>query len=101
MAVAFLREFKIDDGDRSTTNCDAVLERLDLEKNCPAGLIVHTVGWAEEAAVFRILDVWESRAEGEASIRDRLEPLLDEGPINPDNAVMPDREDLRPARRRR
>jgi hypothetical protein len=92
MAVAFLQEFKINDDDRSTANYDAVLERLDLENNRPAGLIVHTAGWDEQGGVFRIFDVWESRAEGEAFMRDRLQPLLDEGPINPDNAAMPDRD---------
>jgi len=40
MAVAFVQEFEIVSGDRSTTNYDAVAERLGRE--VPAGLIVHT-----------------------------------------------------------
>src|SRR5439155_11884485 len=59
MAVAFVQEFEITSGDRSTSNYDAVASRLQGE--APEGLIVHTAGWDEEHGVFRILDVWESR----------------------------------------
>jgi hypothetical protein len=94
MAVAFLQEFTIDDDDRTTTNYDSIMERLDLGNNAPDGLIVHTAGWDEDGGVFRIFDVWESREQGEAFMRDRLQPLLEEGPANPDNAAMPDREGM-------
>jgi hypothetical protein len=92
MAVAFIQEFAINDDDRSTTNYDAVSERLDLDNNPADGLIVHTAGWDEEGGVFRIFDVWESREQAEAFMRDRLQPVLEEGPVNPDNASPPDRE---------
>jgi hypothetical protein len=92
MAVAFIQEFSISDDDRSTSNYDAVNERLDLDSNPADGLIVHTAGWDEDAGVFRIFDVWESREQAEAFLRDRLQPILEEGPVNPDNAAPPDRE---------
>jgi hypothetical protein len=92
MAVAFIQEFSISDDDRSTANYDAVNERLDLDSNPADGLIVHTAGWDEDAGVFRIFDVWESREQAEAFMRDRLQPILEEGPVNPDNASPPDRE---------
>jgi hypothetical protein len=90
--IAFIQEFAISDDDRSTTNYDAINERLDLDNNPADGLIVHTAGWDEDAGVFRIFDVWESRDQAEAFVRDRLQPILEEGPVNPDSAAAPDRE---------
>lgn len=92
MPIAFIQEFAISDDDRSTANYDAINERLDLDNNPADGLIVHTAGWDEDAGVFRIFDVWESREQAEAFVRDRLQPILEEGPVNPDNAAPPDRE---------
>jgi hypothetical protein len=94
MAVAFVQEFRINSDDRSTTNYDAIAEQLDLDGDKPAGLIVHTAGWDEEGHVFRIFDVWESREHGERFMRERLQPLLEQGPANPENSAMPDREGM-------
>jgi hypothetical protein len=90
--IAFIQEFAISDDDRSTANYDAINERLDLDNNPADGLIVHTAGWDEDAGVFRIFDVWESHEQAEAFVRERLQPILEEGPVNPDNAAPPDRE---------
>jgi hypothetical protein len=63
MAVAFIQEFTIQD--RSTTNYDAISERVRVGP--PAkGLIVHTAGFDDDAGVFRIFDVWETREQAEA-----------------------------------
>ena len=43
MPVAFVQEFEVVSGDRSTTNYDAVAARL--EGASPQGLIVHTAGF--------------------------------------------------------
>jgi hypothetical protein len=94
MAAVFIQEFTISDDDRSTANYDAINERLDLENNPVDGLIVHTAGWDEDAGVFRIFDVWESREQGEAFMRERLQPILEEGPVNPESAEPPDREGI-------
>jgi hypothetical protein len=74
MAVAYIQEFPIRD-DLSTTNYDAVVAALDL-KSAPDGLIVHTAGFDHDAGVFRIFDVWESRAQGERFTEQQLGPII-------------------------
>ena len=60
MPVAFIQEFAIED--RSTTNYDAISERL--RGGPPAeGLIIHTAGFDDDAGVFRIFDVWGSEEQ--------------------------------------
>jgi hypothetical protein len=76
MAIAYVQEFKILDGDTSTTNYDAVNAALDL-KSAPDGLLIHTAGFDHDAGVFRILDVWETRAQGEKFINERLNPIIE------------------------
>ena len=62
MAIAFIQEFTIQD--RSTTNYDAISDRV--RGGTPAeGLIIHTAGFDDEAGVFRIFDVWETREQAE------------------------------------
>ena len=62
MAIAFIQEFTIQD--RSTTNYDAISDRV--REGPPAeGLIIHTAGFDDEAGVFRIFDVWETREQAE------------------------------------
>ena len=76
MAVAFIQEFKIQDGDTSTTNYDAVVAALNLQ-DAPDGLLIHTAGFDNDAGVFRILDVWETREQGEKFINERLNPIIE------------------------
>ena len=76
MAVAFVQEFEIEDGDTSTTNYDAVVAELDLQ-DVPDGLLIHTAGFDHETGVFRIFDVWETREQGEKFINDRLGPITE------------------------
>lgn len=75
MAVAYVQEFRIIDGDTSTTNYDAVTKALDLDK-APDGLIAHTAGFDHDRGVFRIFDVWESREAGQRFIDEQLTPVL-------------------------
>jgi hypothetical protein len=91
MAVAFVQEFQIQGGDRSTTNYDAVAERLNVAEP-PEGSIVHTAGFDEDAGVFRIFDVWETREDGERFIREQLQPILAELMASRPDATPPDRE---------
>jgi hypothetical protein len=74
VAVVYIQEFPIQSED--TSNYDAVVAALDL-KGPPDGLIVHTAGFDRDAGVFRILDVWESKAQGERFNNDRLGPILE------------------------
>ena len=76
MAIAFVQEFKIKDGDTSTANYDAVAEALDL-KAAPDGLLIHTAGFDHDAGVFRIVDVWETREQGEMFINGRLKAVIE------------------------
>ena len=78
MATAFIQEFTIVDGDTSTTNYDAVTAKLDLQGAAPQGLLLHSAGFDHDAGVFRIFDVWETRADGERFITEKLEPAVEE-----------------------
>jgi hypothetical protein len=90
MAVAFVQEFAIEGDDRSTTNYDAISERLDARNDPPAGAIFHTAGFDEEAGVFRIFDVWESREQAERFVTERVMPLVAE--VAGDAAAAPQRQ---------
>jgi hypothetical protein len=76
MAIAYLQEFEIKDGDTSTTNYDAVTTALDL-KDAPEGLLIHTAGFDLDAGLFRIFDVWETRELGEKFMNERLNPIIE------------------------
>ena len=91
MAVAMIQEFKIQGDDRTTTNYDAIQERLNARENPPEGGIFHTAGFDEDAGVFRIFDVWETREHGERFINERLMPILEELGRGP-NLTPPDRQ---------
>ena len=91
MAVAYVQEFAI--VDRSTKNYDFVADKIG---NGPFdGLIVHTAGFDDEAGVFRILDVWETREHAERFLAEHVNPLMEAGPDsfpNPDNFTPPSRD---------
>ena len=74
MAIVYVQEFDVPAGDRSTTNYDAIRERLGAESDVPAGLVVHTAGFAGD--VFRIMDVWESEAAWNQFRDGRLMPVI-------------------------
>lgn len=76
MPVAYIQEFRIEGDDRSTTNYDAINEQLNTRDDPPDGGILHTAGFDEDAGVFRIFDVWETREQGERFMRERLEPII-------------------------
>src|SRR4051794_4379237 len=92
MAVAWVQEFEISGDDRSTNNYDALTTRIDVEGNPPDGLIADTAGWDEEGGVFRVFSIWDTAEQQQRFLQERLQPLLAEGPVNPDNAAMPDRD---------
>jgi hypothetical protein len=78
MAVAFIQEWTTQGDDRSTTNYDAISDPLNARDDPPDGGIFHTAGWDEEAGVFRIFDVWETREHCERFLKERLRPLVEE-----------------------
>ena len=76
MAVAYVQEFAIVEGDTSTANYDTVVAQLGLD-DAPDGLVVHSAGFDHEKGVFRIFDVWESRQAGEQWMETVLNPVLE------------------------
>jgi hypothetical protein len=73
MAIGVLTE--VDEG--TLEQYDQVNERLQMQGDPPAGMIVHTAG-AKEGGGFRIFDVWESRDVFENFQQDRLGPVVTE-----------------------
>jgi hypothetical protein len=76
MAIAVVQDWIEEETDRSTTNYDAISERLQAQDQPPAGLLVHTAGFTGNG--FRIFEVWESREDYERFVEERLMPLIQE-----------------------
>ena len=90
MAVALVQEFPVDrSGDRTTTNYDAIQERLDTKNNPPQGGIFNCAGFDEEAGVFRIFAVWETKEDAERFLRERVMPAVAEVTGRDENAGPP------------
>jgi hypothetical protein len=91
VAIAVIQEFPIEGDDRTTTNYDRIQEAIDARSNPPAGGLVHTAGFDEQAGVFRIFDVWETQEAWEAFTNDRLmpivEPMIEQGGRTPETRV--------------
>ncbi len=77
MAVAFITEFPIQGEDRTTTNYDAVNDRLTNEE-APDGLILHYAGFDEDAGVFRVVNIWETQSQGQTYLDDKVMPAVRE-----------------------
>jgi hypothetical protein len=92
MPVVFVQEFAIEGDDRSTTNYDAISERLNVDADPPAGLIVHTAGFDEDAGVFRIMDVWETKEDVDRFMRERVMPIVQELMAGDSAGAPPSRE---------
>jgi len=90
MAVAFVQEFAIVDGDTSTTNYDKINERIGSDH--VDGLISHSAGFDHEAGVFRIFDVWENGELANSFYEERLGPIVQEIMANDPTAPAPQRE---------
>jgi hypothetical protein len=91
MAVAYIQEFAI--ADRSTTNYDFVADKIG--EGPFDGLIAHSAGFDEEAGVFRIFDIWESREQAERFLAEQIQPLMEQGPQafpNPTTFTPPTRD---------
>ena len=75
MAVAVIQDWVEEETERSTTNYDAVTERLQAQGPIE-GLIVHTAGYSGTG--FRIFEVWETKGHYDRFISERLMPILSE-----------------------
>lgn len=90
MAVAFVQEIPFEPGDHSTANYDAVVERLGEVR--PDGLLIHTAGFDDDAGVFRIFDVWETKEQAERFIESQLVPIINDLMASQPDAAPPQRE---------
>jgi hypothetical protein len=75
MAFAFVHEFEVG-ADRTTTNYDAIGERMRLDEAPAEGLILHAAGFA--GGKFRMIEVWESPELQQRFERERLLPAVEE-----------------------
>jgi hypothetical protein len=92
MAVAFIQEFDIVDGDTSTKNYDSVAEKLALDGTSIQGLIAHSAGFDHDGGVFRIFDLWENGDDAKRFYEERLGPIIEELFSNDPTATPPRRE---------
>jgi hypothetical protein len=76
MAIAVVQDWVEQETDRSTTNYDAISERLQAQPEPPPGLLVHTAGFTGNG--FRIFEVWESREAFERFVEQTLMPIINE-----------------------
>jgi hypothetical protein len=86
MAIFTVQEFDVEEDERSTPNYDSISEKLGLDDDPPAGLLVHSAGFTGKGQ-FRIANIWDSE-QSWASFRDGrlaevVKPLLDSGEGNP------------------
>jgi hypothetical protein len=86
MAVAVVQDWVEEETDRSTTNYDAVSERLQASDPRPQGLLVHTAGFTGNG--FRIFEVWESREDFERFLNETLMPIVQD--VAPADDRQPD-----------
>ncbi len=74
MPVAIVRDWVEEETDRSTANYDAISERLGAADDPPKGCLMHSAGFTGKG--FRIFEVWETPADFETFLNDRLMPIV-------------------------
>jgi hypothetical protein len=75
MAVAIVQDWVEEETDRSTTNYDAIHERI-MQGGPIEGFLVHTAGFTGRG--FRIFEVWETREHFDRFVEERFMPILKE-----------------------
>ena len=93
MAVVYITEFAYTDS--STATYDWAKEQIGDDPI--DGLIVHAAGFDTDAKVFRVMDVWESQAQAERFIEERIRPMMEQGVEalpNQSNTSVPTRETI-------
>ena len=89
MAYAYVTEFDSGD-DRSTINFDAGVSRL-FEEGMPDGVLHFSAGF-DENGVFRTYEVWQSSEHRQRFVKEHLEPIMAEGPVDTTRTDPPNRE---------
>ena len=75
MPIAVVQEWA--QGGDDTRNYDAIHQRLMADDAMPDGFLVHTAGATGDGG-FRIFEVWESEAQYQRFVAERLMPVLRE-----------------------
>lgn len=71
MAVCFI----IEPSDVNVETYERVRAEVRMDANSPSGLIMHCAGAAGDGT-WRVVEVWESAAEQQAFLQERLAPAL-------------------------
>ena len=86
MAYCMVQDWVEPETERSTVNYDAISARLTPLAEEAAGFIAHAAGWTGNG--FRIIELWESKAECDAFTRDHVMPAVAE--VAAGDATMPE-----------
>jgi hypothetical protein len=76
MAYCFIQDWVEPETDRSTTNYDAVSERVRPHAGEATGFIAHAAGFTGNG--FRIIEIWESKEDCERFLNDVVMPAVGE-----------------------
>ena len=74
MPVAIVQDWVEEETDRSTVNYDAISERLGAMEDPPKGMLMHSAGFTGNG--FRIFEVWETQADFDIFVMERLMPIV-------------------------
>jgi hypothetical protein len=85
MAVAVVQDWVEEETERSTTNYDAIHERI-MQVGPIEGCLLHTAGFTGHG--FRIFEVWETRDHFDRFVEERFMPILEE--VAPTDSRQPE-----------
>jgi hypothetical protein len=85
MPIAIVQDWVEEETDRSTANYDTINERLGAADDPPKGCLMHSAGFTGTG--FRIFEVWETQADFDTFLRDRLMPIVQD--VSGGDAPMP------------
>lgn len=85
MPVAVVQDWIEEETDRSTSNYDAIHERL-MDSGPIEGFLLHTAGFTGRG--FRVFEVWETREQYDRFVEQRLMPIVRE--ISPSDSRPPE-----------
>ncbi len=74
MAYCLVQDWVEPETDRSTTNYAAISAKLTPLGREAKGFIAHAAGWTGNG--FRIIELWETREDCEAFMRDHVMPTV-------------------------
>jgi hypothetical protein len=76
MAVCIIQDWVEPETERSTTNYDAISERVRPHAEEAEGFVVHAAGWTGNG--FRIIEIWETQAAFDRFMQEVVMPAVTE-----------------------